>query len=51
MKKTSTTFKKAGKHTSRKAKAKSQGDVISHRSKKHVPRNHPYSEARLSPDR
>lgn len=49
MKKARTTFKKTGRHAGRKAKAK--GDVISHRSKKHVPRNHPYSEANLSPDR
>jgi hypothetical protein len=49
MKKAASAFKKTGKHKSRKAKAK--GDVVSHRSKKHVPRNHPYSEAKLSPDR
>ena len=49
MKKPGNAFKKAAKHTRRKAKGK--GDVVSHRSKKHVPRNHPYSEANLSPDR
>jgi len=49
MKKHGSSFKKAPKHNSRKAKGK--GEVVSHRSKKHVPRNHPYSEANLSPQR
>ena len=49
MKKPGNAFKKGGKHQSRKAKA--NGDVVSHRSKKQLPRNHPYSEANLSPSR
>ena len=49
MKKATNTFKKGRKHAGRKAKAKNE--VVSHRSKKHVPRNHPYPEAKLSPDR
>ena len=54
MKKPGNAFKKTAKHTTRKVKAgkaKAKGDVVSHRSKKHVPRNHPYSEVNLSPDR
>ena len=49
MKKAASAFKKPGKHTSRKAKAK--GEVVSHRSKKKLPRNHPTSAANLSPSR
>jgi hypothetical protein len=49
MKKPGNPFKKSAKHTGRKARTK--GEVVSHRSKKHVPRNHPYSEATLSPQR
>lgn len=49
MKKPGSTFKKKAKHAGRKARSK--GEVVSHRSKKHVPRNHPYSEANLSPER
>ena len=51
MKKGSTTFKKRNRHLNRKARAGSKGDVVSHRSKKHHSRNHPYSEANLSPSR
>ena len=49
MKKAVSAFKKPGKHTGRKAKAK--GEVVSHRPKKKLPRNHPFSEANLSPSR
>jgi hypothetical protein len=47
MKKANSAFRKTAKHKSRK----SRGDVVSHRNKKHVPKNHPYPEAKLSPDR
>ncbi|HLZ89492.1 MAG TPA: hypothetical protein VKQ52_19695 [Puia sp.] len=49
MKKGINAFKKTAKHKRRKAKT--QGDVVSHRSKKDLPRSHPYSEADLSPSR
>ena len=49
MKKAISAFKKGGKHAGRKGKVK--GDVVSHRPKKKLPRNHPYSEANLSPSR
>ncbi|GGA94946.1 hypothetical protein [Puia dinghuensis] len=47
MKKPGNTFKKKAKHVGRKAK----GEVISYRPKKKLPRDHPFSEADLSPQR